>query len=67
MSSYAQELQATYGSLNQFAGVDWSALGQVLNTLNLNVNGTTINNLTTEQQQSIYEAIQAALRQIGLN
>ena len=67
LSSYVQELQATYGSLNQFAGVDWSALGQVLNTLNLNVNGTTINNLTAEQQQSIYEAIQAALRQIGLN
>lgn len=67
LSSYVQELQATYGSLNQFAGVDWSALGQVLNTLNLNVNGTTVNNLTAEQQQSIYEAIQAALRQIGLN
>ena len=67
LSSYVQELQATYGSLNQFAGVDWSALGQVLNTLNLNVNGTTINNRTAEQQQSIYEAIQAALRQIGLN
>ena len=66
LTDYIKELQATYGSLNQFAGVDWNSLGQVLNTLNLNVNGTTINNLTAEEQQSIYTAIMAALQQVGL-
>lgn len=66
LTDYIKELQTTYGSLNQFAGVDWNSLGQVLNTLNLNVNGTTINNLTAEEQQSIYAAIMAALQQVGL-
>ena len=66
LADYIKELQATYGSLNQFAGVDWNSLGQVLNTLNLNVNGTTINNLTAEEQQSVYTAIMTALQQVGL-
>ena len=66
LTDYIKELQATYGSLNQFAGVDWNSLGQVLNTLNLNVNGTTINNLTAEEQQSVYTAIMTALQQVGL-
>ena len=66
LTDYIKELQATYGSLNQFAGVDWNSLGQVLNTLNLNVNGTTINNLTAEEQQSVYAAIMTALQQVGL-
>lgn len=66
LTDYIKELQSTYGSLNQFAGVDWNSLGQVLNTLNLNVNGTTINNLTAEEQQSIYTAIMTALQQVGL-
>lgn len=66
LTDYIKELQTTYGSLNQFAGVDWNSLGQVLNTLNLNVNGTTINNLSAEEQQSIYTAIMAALQQVGL-
>ena len=39
---------------------------EILNTLNLNVNGTTINNLTAEEQQSIYAAIMTALQQVGL-
>lgn len=66
LTDYIKELQTTYGSLNQFAGVDWNSLGQVLNTLNLNINGTTINNLSAEEQQSIYAAIMAALQQVGL-
>lgn len=63
---YLNDMQSIYGS--QLSGIDWSAISVTDNgnTLNLNINGQTIE-VSKENQQNIFEAVMAALTQNGVN
>ena len=63
MEQYINELQTTFGSVLGDT-IDWEVLKEEIHQLFLNVNGQTIN-LTSEEQQNIYEAVEKALTQIG--
>ena len=63
MEEYVDSLKATFGSVLGDS-VDWEVLKEEVRQLFLNVNGQTIN-LNEGDQQSVYEAVEKALTQIG--
>ena len=64
MQSYLQQMQSTFASI--MPGIDWSdiSIERQGNTTILNIAGTEVV-LTDGEQQTVYDAIQAALKQIG--
>lgn len=64
MEKYIQDLQGIYGSQ---ANIDWDKIDVVSKNgdLYLTVNGQDIVNLSSQDQQTVYTAIKAALAQIG--
>lgn len=64
MQSYLKEMEATFGTI--MPNIDWSdvSVRQEGNTVILNIEGKEIV-LTEGEQQSVYDAIDNALRQIG--
>lgn len=66
MQSYLQEMQSTFAAI--MPGVDWSQVDveRSGDSLVLNILGKEIT-LTDGEQQTIYDAIQSALKQLGYN
>lgn len=61
--SYIDSLKSTYGSVLGDK-VDWDVLKETINQLFLNVNGQTIN-MTSEEEQNVFNIIMNALTGIG--
>ena len=66
LESYWQELESIYGS--KLNDIDWDSFDvqESGNSMFLNVNGQTIE-LSPGNQQSVYEVIMKALRQVGVS
>ena len=66
MQNYLQQMQSTFASI--MPGVDWSNIDveRQGDSLILNIMGQTVQ-LDSNEQQTIYEAIQNALKQLGYN
>ena len=66
LESFWEELEATYSSV--LTGVDWDSFEATEsgNSMFLNVNGQTIE-LSPGNQQSVYEVIMTALKQVGVS
>ena len=66
MQSYLQQMQATFAAI--MPNVDWSQVDveRQGDSLILNIMGQTVT-LSDTEQQTIYEAIESALRQLGYN
>ena len=61
--SYVDSLKSTYGSVLGDQ-VDWEVLKETINQLFLNVNGQTIN-MTSEEEQNVFNVIMNAITGIG--
>ena len=61
--SYIDSLKSTYGSVLGDK-VDWDVLKETINQLFLNVNGQTIN-MTSEEEQNVFNVIMSAITGIG--
>lgn len=66
LESFWKELESTYGSV--LTGIDWDSFkaSESGNSMFLNVNGQTIE-LSPGNQQSVYDVIMKALRQVGVS
>ena len=66
LESFWKELESTYGSV--LTGIDWDSFkaSESGNSMFLNVNGQTIE-LSPGNQQSVYEVIMKALKQVGVS